>query len=174
HGVANAPIFGTFDSYLGKGIVGGSLISLDNIGRDAAAAAVRILQGESPQNIKIAPVEAGTPIFDWRELQRWGIAEASLPPGSIVGFREPAIWQQYQSQIISIAALCAFEALLIGLLLVNRHSREHAEMEARELSGRRINAYEEERSRIARESHDDVSQRLAMLAVQANSAEIKT
>ena len=42
---------------------------------------------------------------------------------------------------------------------------------ARELSGRLINAQEEERSRLARELHDDVTQRLAVLAIEAGRGE---
>jgi PAS domain S-box-containing protein len=40
-----------------------------------------------------------------------------------------------------------------------------AEIAARELSGRLINAQEDERRRIARDLHDDLSQRLSLLAV---------
>src|SRR5262249_60206456 len=42
---------------------------------------------------------------------------------------------------------------------------------ARELSGRLINAQEEEHSRLARELHDDVTQRLAVLAIDAGRGE---
>ena len=44
--------------------------------------------------------------------------------------------------------------------------RKQAEHELRELSGHLIAAQEEERARIARELHDDLSQRLALLAVE--------
>ncbi len=44
--------------------------------------------------------------------------------------------------------------------------RKQAERELRELSGHLIAAQEEERARIARELHDDLSQRLALLAVE--------
>ena len=30
-----------------------------------------------------------TPVYDWRELQRWGVNEAVLPADSIIRFREP-------------------------------------------------------------------------------------
>jgi PAS domain S-box-containing protein len=43
--------------------------------------------------------------------------------------------------------------------------RKLADQERNELSGRLINAQEQERSRLARELHDDFSQRLALLAV---------
>jgi signal transduction histidine kinase/ABC-type uncharacterized transport system substrate-binding protein len=43
--------------------------------------------------------------------------------------------------------------------------RKRAEREQEELSGRLINAQEQERSRLARELHDDFNQRLAVLAI---------
>jgi PAS domain S-box-containing protein len=49
--------------------------------------------------------------------------------------------------------------------------RKKAEQERLELAGRLINAQEQERSRLAREIHDDFSQRLAMLAVNLELAE---
>src|SRR5215831_16587345 len=49
--------------------------------------------------------------------------------------------------------------------------RRQAEEAARELSGQLINAQEEERSRLARELHDDVTQRLALLAIDAGREE---
>ena len=45
--------------------------------------------------------------------------------------------------------------------------RKHVEERARSFSGRLINAHEEERSRLARELHDDLTQRLARMAIDA-------
>jgi signal transduction histidine kinase len=46
--------------------------------------------------------------------------------------------------------------------------RRQAEEELRNIGGRLINAQEEERKRLARELHDDVSQRLALLSLEIN------
>jgi len=43
--------------------------------------------------------------------------------------------------------------------------RKRHEQAIRKLSGRLINAQEEERSRIARELHDDIGQQVAVLAI---------
>jgi len=48
--------------------------------------------------------------------------------------------------------------------------RRH-EQAIRELSGRLINAQEQERSRIARELHDDINQRVAVLAIELQQLE---
>jgi len=50
--------------------------------------------------------------------------------------------------------------------------RKRTEEEARELSRRLIRAQEEERAMLARELHDDVSQRLAVLAIEVGRAEL--
>ena len=34
-------------------------------------------------------------MFDWRQLQRWGIDESRLPPGSEIRFRVPTVWELY-------------------------------------------------------------------------------
>jgi hypothetical protein len=49
--VTNAPIFSFVDAYLGKGIVGGPLISVRDVAQVTAQHAVRILNGEKASNV---------------------------------------------------------------------------------------------------------------------------
>jgi signal transduction histidine kinase len=51
---------------------------------------------------------------------------------------------------------------------------KRTEEAARDLSGRLINAQEEERARLARELHDDITQRLARLAIDVGRCELGT
>jgi len=127
HSESNAPIYGAFDNQLGLGIVGGPLYPIQQVSRESARLALRILGGESPGNIAKVLLGPGTPIYDWRELKRWGINERSLPPGSIVQFRQPTIWQQYKWAIIVILSLCIIEAALIGILAREWHRRRVAQ-----------------------------------------------
>jgi len=130
----NAPIFGYLDGYLGRGIVGGHLISTQDLGRQAAAVAVRILGGETAGHIKTPPLELGAPMYDWRELQRWNISEASLPPGSVVRFRELTAWERYRWLVIAVLAAMLFLVGMVTWLLLERRNRRKAEVEARRRS----------------------------------------
>src|SRR5215510_11174303 len=125
HAVANAPIFAYDDSFFGREIVGGPLLVVADTGRQAAAVAVRILSGEKPSDIRTPPIEFSKPMFDWREMQRWGIGEASLPPGSTIHFREPTAWEHYRTQILTVFAMLLLQGALITWLLYE-HWRRHA------------------------------------------------
>jgi signal transduction histidine kinase len=58
----------------------------------AAAAALRILNGEKAGDIRITPTTFAAPKFDWRQMQRWGISERNLPTGSTILFKPPTFW----------------------------------------------------------------------------------
>ena len=63
---ANAPIFGVQSVYLGPGVVGGSMISIDDLARNSADVAVRILNGATPRSVTVPLQRPGSPTFDWR------------------------------------------------------------------------------------------------------------
>jgi len=125
--VSPAPIFGLFDTQLGKGIVGGPLVSLGEIGRAAAGAANRILDGAAPATLRQAPIGLGRSAYDWRELERFGIDDESLPPMSAIEFRAPGFWGRNKWIALGTTAVVLAEAGLIVFLLVNRAARRRAE-----------------------------------------------
>ena len=132
HEVSAVPIFGVGDYEMGRGIVGGPLIQSKMLGQLAAGAARQIFAGETPANIKIAAVGLGTPVYDWRELQRWNISEALLPRDSIVQFRETTAWQQYRWPILLAATVLFAQTLLVVYVLTQNRRRRAAEAEAAE------------------------------------------
>ena len=133
HDVANAPVISLFESEFGLGPVGGKLYRDGDVGREAARVAARILNGESPDEIKPLILQPGTPAYDWRELQRWSIPVANLPANHLIRFREPGFWDRYRWPAIGVATFAAFQAMLIAVLLVNRGKLRQA-LEAKRLA----------------------------------------
>src|SRR5499433_745445 len=86
----------------------------------------------STAKIPVTTGDFNRPIFDWRQLQRFGISESRLPPGSEIRFRAPSMWEQYHWYIIGALAVIAVQALLIAGLLLQHARRRRAEAELRE------------------------------------------
>jgi signal transduction histidine kinase len=127
HSEAIAPIFGVFDSQLGRGIFGGPLYPTQEVSRESVRLALRILGGESPSNIQPLSLGPGTPIYDWRELKRWNISESRLRPGSVVRFRELTLWERYRWYIVAALAIIAIQAVLIADLFLQHARRRRSE-----------------------------------------------
>src|SRR5262245_13151238 len=50
-------------------------------------------------------------------MQRWGISESRLPPGSEIRFRSLSLWDQYKWHIMLAAAIILVQtALIVGLI----------------------------------------------------------
>ena len=169
--MANRPIVVDLDTHFGRGTVGGLITTSSSLGEAAGKIALRILDGESASNIPIKESELARPIFDWRQLNRFGISEASLPAGSEVRFRELTAWEQYRLQIMLIAAALIFQTALIFWLYYEHHRRRNAEADSRKALAKfadmnRVATAGELTASIAHE----IKQPLAAMVTSANAA----
>jgi hypothetical protein len=124
---ANRPVFTPLGLALGRGVVGGSIIEFEDIGRDAGMLASRLLRGESAPPEPVPGSARSMPRFDGRQLARWHLDQRRLPADSQILFREPSLWQEYQWHVISASGLIAAQATLIVELLVQRRRRREAQ-----------------------------------------------
>jgi PAS domain S-box-containing protein len=132
---ANGPVYVLDDVDVGNGAVGGSVLSWAAQGREAAGMAVRVLNGENPRDIP-AKMITNSILIDWRALQRWGLSERNLPPGSIVQYRELTVWERYKWQVVATLSVCLLEAILILALIANLIKRRRAERSLGESTNR--------------------------------------
>ncbi|HET9069415.1 MAG TPA: hypothetical protein VFN28_12280, partial [Amaricoccus sp.] len=170
------PVYGVFDSQVGRGLVGGRLLPVGEMATRSAQAGLRLLAGEAPSDVSVPDVVAGPPTFDSRQLLRFGIADDRLPPGSRILFRQPTAWDHYRWSILAALALCLVQTAFIAGLALSRRRLRRSEAaltasegrlretagEARDFATRLIRAQEDERARLGRELHDDITQRLAV------------
>jgi signal transduction histidine kinase len=166
---APLPIYGFPERFLGHGVVGGRLFSSNVVAEHTAALALRVLRGEAAERIPVTEIDSYVTQFDWRQLRRWNISEARLPAGSVVLFRELSTWDRHKPYIVGAMVLLILQTGLIAALLVHRRRRRVAERVVRNLAGRLISAQEAERTRIARDLHDDACQEVAGIAVDISN-----
>jgi PAS domain S-box-containing protein len=113
---ANAPVFVMDDVDLTAGTVGGDLVNWADDARIAAEIAVRVLNGENPQDIPVVTSNHAY-MFDWRALKRWGMNEKNLPPGNMVLHRQPSFWELYKQYVVAAIFLILVQsAAIVGLL----------------------------------------------------------
>lgn len=117
---SNSPIFGMRPTQIGFGIVGGPVSPGSSSGEEGARAAVKILSGVPASSLPVTILKERPPAYDWRELQRWKIPEALLPPGSSILYRPPGFWARHSSVVIGATVLVLLQSALIAYLLAAR------------------------------------------------------
>jgi len=115
---STVPVYGTWDFYMGYGIVGGRLTNAAAQGQAAAKIVLRILAGETPESIPVTRIAPSEFQFDARQLIRIGISVSKLPVGSKVLFQSPE--DIYRNWIIGSAFL-----VIITLLAAWGWGRNH-------------------------------------------------
>lgn len=127
---SSVPIYGSWDFYLDKGIVGGIITRGIDQGRAAGKMALAILEGQAPSSIPIDYNGATIPMFDYRELERFGISHEGLPSNSIVINPPPTLMDRYAHQIFVLLGVltCLSAAMSIRLFIIRRRNKRLLEM----------------------------------------------
>jgi PAS domain S-box-containing protein len=124
---SRVPIYGLWSFVLGKGIVGGNLLSGQVQGEYAARFAVRMLQGEDLGMMPVIRESPNVPMFDYQQMQAFGLQTALLPPGSLVINQPSSLYQAYKTLIWSGSAVILALSFLVLVLLINIGKRRRAE-----------------------------------------------
>jgi signal transduction histidine kinase len=142
---AAGPMYTQLRSYVGEGVVGGSVTRFDDEGVRTGRLVIRVLRRRPGE--RMPPVEsiANSYVADWRQLQRWGLSEKRLPPGTDLVFREQTLWQRYRTVILLTLVVTSAELLLIANLLLERGRRKRAQLVAEE----QLRRLEETRRQVA-------------------------
>lgn len=123
---AAVPIYGLSEYFIGAGMVGGHLYSFSKLGDKTAQSALRLLSGESADQIQPLEERADRYVFDWHQLKRWNIDEDSLPPGSLIRNKIFSAWETYRLQIVAAGSALILQFVLIMALISNLVRRRQA------------------------------------------------
>lgn len=170
-----APVYGFIETYLGRGIVAGSISSFDAQGQRAAELALRVLSGEKAEAIPVQPPPPSEPMVDWLQFRKRGLPEALLPAGSRILFRPPSLWETYRWPLAGALLVLSVQTTLIVALVVQNRRRRRAELDAQrqrvELAhALRLTVVGELTASIAHE----INQPLGAILSYAEAAEILT
>jgi len=125
--ISRAPVYAPYESFLGNGTVGGFVETFESIGTAAADMVLAILAGRDPATLPAQTNPAQTYRVDHRAMQRWNLRERDLPPGTVVQFKDPSIWDQHRNLMIALIALFGLQTAFAGALLIQQRRRQRAE-----------------------------------------------
>lgn len=119
---APVPVYGGWEFNLGSGLLGGRLVDLRRHGVAAAELADQVLRGVPFSRLPPLAPSPNPLMFDARQLERFGISEKKLPPGSTVINRTPGFWEANRVLLLTAASfsLAAVAVLIYLRLLAGR------------------------------------------------------
>ena len=130
---ANSPVFCLWDTLIGSGVIGGSLLSFEAEGAYAANMVLDILNGKIVLTKPVTTLTTSkTFMFDCQQLKRWGVNESILPEGSVLVNRVPTLWEQHKGLVIGGVAVFLAQTLLVIGLLIQRNLKRKAEESLRQ------------------------------------------
>jgi signal transduction histidine kinase len=171
--LANRPTYSWVDGAMDRGIVGGRLENQSSLVQAVSDIATRILQGERADTIPLSTPDLTVAQVDSRQLRRWHIAESLVPSGTRVLYAEPDPADQNWLQLAVVPVSLTVVVLTAMVVWTQRRRKTNdspfgalrLEDRLRDLGRQLLKAQEEERSRIALELHDDISQQAVALAI---------
>jgi signal transduction histidine kinase len=125
--VASAPIYGPYETYLGRGIVGGYMDSYASMGSAAADMALEVLAGKDPNAIDPQFGQDRKLQVDARQLARWKLSEINLPKGSVLFFKDLSLWEEHRNLVLAAISVVLLQAIWISALLIQIVRRRRAE-----------------------------------------------
>ena len=143
--VCPVPLYGGWDFFLGRGIVGGRLVSGLRQGRLAAEMGLSILRGADPATLPVVDTDANNAfMFDYFELRRFAIPDSALPDGALVINEPPSFYPVDKREFWIFLGLMLALAVLSLLLLRANYRQKQAKNALR----RALAKAEEERDRV--------------------------
>jgi len=131
-GASQRPVYCLLEFNMGKGVVGGRVISGYYQGKAMAKMGMQVLRGEKPDTIPVLKKGANRYVFDFLELERFGIKESALPEPSLIINRPYSIFREYRKELITLIGLIGILMITILALLLNIFKRFRAEEALRE------------------------------------------
>lgn len=118
--ISNVPIYSSWETFIGKGIVGGKLLHARKVGEILAKNTIKILNGAPADTIKAKEADLTAYMFDMSQIKKWKISEKTIPENSVLINNKPSAWDQYKHYILTTVTILILQGLLIFALIIAR------------------------------------------------------
>jgi signal transduction histidine kinase len=125
---AAGPVYGPFDTFIGTGIVGGSMPNFAAMGRQAGRLVNDRLAGGAPTAPRLPEMMPKAVNIDWRQIRRWDIDPSAIPNDAIVRFKTPTLMEEHATATLVATVVFLLQAGLIAGLLFERRRRRRMEL----------------------------------------------
>jgi len=129
HAISSVPIYGLWDFYLGKGIVGGLLTSATAQAVTASKMVDKILSGVSPRDIPILKKSPNEYMFDYKEMKKFKIKIPADIDKFVVVNKPFSFYKQYKRLVWIVTSIFLIFTLILILLVFNIKKRKRGEKE---------------------------------------------
>jgi len=168
-----APVYGVFDSMLGRGLAAGALQAFRRRGEKAGELLLRALNAATSSAPLVLPPPGSECAADGRQLERFGLRAAALPEGCEVRYLEAGFFERYWWQSLLVLVALLAQSALIASLLLQRRQRRAAELD---LQSQRVQLLHASRLAVAGEltasiAHE-INQPLGAILSNADAAEL--
>ena len=118
---ANAPVYSFWTSLMGSGIVGGYMLSGEQVGQEAAL----LLSNGVRRGYQADLTDRFHGYyFDWRQLIRWDIDQSALPRNSTIMFKRPEFFKEHLVEISVTFILVVLIVVSIRYRELKKYNRE--------------------------------------------------
>ncbi len=111
---AKGPIYGAWDFYMGKGLVGGRIVSGYLQGEKAAELTLQVLDGDSQNGSRVIAETPTQYMFDHRYMEQHGVEVSALPSESEVLYSPEPVYKRYKTLLL-VVSMISLAAVLVLL-----------------------------------------------------------
>ncbi|MFT5730978.1 MAG: PAS domain S-box-containing protein [Desulforhopalus sp.] len=111
------PVYALWDIAIGRGVVGGKMVTGASQGSKASELALQILQGTPVSDVPVVTNSPNQYMFDWDAMQRFRLSENDLPEKTIL-INSPVSFYDENKTIVHISLVSVFALLLLILALI--------------------------------------------------------
>ncbi|MGQ1785835.1 MULTISPECIES: ABC transporter substrate binding protein [unclassified Saccharicrinis] len=174
------PLFHLWHHGINNGIFGGRVISQKHQGEMAASYVYEILKGKNTDSIRVATESPNKYIFDYNELDRFGIDASLLPANSlIINNPQKDFIESYKGELFVGLIFVLIQSVLIFYLLVSIKRRNKVEGDLRSqvdeyhtLNGEYVSLAQEYQKNIEELCDSNIDLINAEKKLKANMAEL--